>query len=40
MTTLRLLTTWEAIEHDGPGQYDEEYLNFSKTLLGKPGIMG
>lgn len=29
---LRLLTTWEAVEHTGPGQYDEAYLDYFATL--------
>ena len=32
-TFIRLLTTWEAIEHKGPGIYDYEYLEYFKQII-------
>lgn len=37
---LRLLITWEAIEHTGPGCYDVEYLDYLEAVVRKAGEHG
>jgi hypothetical protein len=37
---LRFLVTWEAVEHDGPGIYDEEYLDYIERMAAKAGEHG
>jgi hypothetical protein len=37
---LRLLVTWEAIEHAGPGIYDEAYLDYILAVVKKAGKHG
>lgn len=39
-TFLRFLVTWEAIEHEGPGIYDQEYLNYLYQIVKKAGEYG
>jgi hypothetical protein len=37
---LRLLTTWEAVEHAGPGAYDEAYLDYFEEIARRAGRFG
>ncbi len=37
---LRLLTTWEAIEHRGPGEFDTDYLAYYAELCRAAGDYG
>ena len=37
---LRLVITWEAVEHKGPGEYDEDYLSFLRQVCVRAGDMG
>lgn len=37
---LRLLTTWEAVEHSGPGEYDLEYLDYFTQICAMAGEYG
>ncbi|MAU10377.1 MAG: hypothetical protein CL607_11185 [Anaerolineaceae bacterium] len=32
---VRLVVTWEAIEHSGPGEYDTDYLDYLQALVEK-----
>jgi hypothetical protein len=39
-TFLRFLVTWEAIEHSGPGIYDEEYLTYLYEVISRAAEHG
>ncbi len=39
-TAARLLVTWEAIEHEGPGLYDEAYLEYLAEVAARAGNHG
>jgi hypothetical protein len=40
LTFIRFLVTWEAIEHAGPGRYDQEYLDYVSAVIEKAGEYG
>ena len=40
MNCLRLLTTWEAVEHAGPGKYDTDYLDYFEEVTRRAGKHG
>jgi hypothetical protein len=40
MTFLRFLITWEAVEHAGPGEYDQDYLDYICAVIRKAGDYG
>ncbi|MBW8841583.1 MAG: cellulase family glycosylhydrolase [Sphingomonadales bacterium] len=37
---LRLLTTWEAVEHAGPGRHDQDYLDYFTEICARAGKHG
>ena len=37
---VRLLTTWEAVEHAGPGHFDEPYLDYFAEIARQAGDYG
>jgi len=39
-TFVRLLVTWEAVEHKGPREYDEEYLDYLLAIVRKARTHG
>lgn len=40
LSFLRLVITWESVEHAGPGQYDQDYLDYLHAIVGKAGDHG
>ena len=40
LSFLRFVITWEAVEHAGPGQYDDDYLDYLHAVVGKAAEHG
>ncbi|KAJ1565083.1 hypothetical protein HK405_013191, partial [Cladochytrium tenue] len=40
LTFVRLIVTWESIEHEGPGIYDEEYISYLIKVLKRAARFG
>lgn len=40
LTFLRFVVTWEALAHDGPGEYDDAYLDYVRAVLERAGAYG
>ena len=40
LTFLRFLVTWEAVEHAGPGSYDQAYLEYVAAMIEKAHAYG
>ncbi|KAI5958681.1 uncharacterized protein KGF55_005679 [Candida pseudojiufengensis] len=38
--TIRYVLTWEAIEHEGPGKYDQDFANYTIEILKIIGEIG
>ncbi|KAJ3021061.1 hypothetical protein HKX48_009306 [Thoreauomyces humboldtii] len=40
LTFLRLLVPWEALEHEGPGLYDDAFIDYLREILGSAATYG
>ena len=40
LTFLRFLITWEAVEHAGPGLYDQAYLDYLEAVVARAAAHG